>query len=916
MAAVKGAAVAASPFLASCGGGVMNPTDHFRRRPASFLRTAACLLLAGIIPTTALAWDHYAILTDPDQIYGPGEAVQVSGKLVVMSARDPNCDGTSWTPDPMAIATADVLVVPDTGQPYPCAYPIRERAVARLTVQVTMLDGFLFNNRTVGWTAPTGAIPPGCYDLFIDECQDGKYSPGRDFVLGDGAPAAFRVEPFADRCPCLASQAPFKAAAGDMAQEMLDVRRRVDTGFTILNSGRTAASVATSILSHDFLLAGVHLAQTVWGQTCLQLESECHCVTPATPLTHGQQMKQTALGLWDVSVGQSQAAYAAIAADPPVYGARIPAGIGSHVVHAARTNDAVEKTLIAMSNYESRRGAFAQGALGSFERYAGALAGSDNRARLLHARQLHRCLTALQDMADSLRITTVSLRMMMASSHDDARWDADLVRDFQSRLAQNGIDPALRYAMLRCGLTSAEIDSAVAAYTAIDYSALESDSLSGKLTAYEQALSRTDEMEATVSELAEVITLLEGCVSVALPRANAGGPYAGLEGQPVALSGIGTSPDPVTEYAWDLDGDAVFDDLSSPSGTVTFTHEGVYLISLRIADGTGWGDIDVTTVTIGNQNDPPRILATHPSEAQVVPRPAGVLLLSVVVEDTDNDPLQFTWYADDAVLDEDGPSLAVDLASLSPGLHRYLVEVIDGWSGHETTWHWLVLRPDLRVEVESIASPASPAPGLLPPVLLEPGFSCTRTLTVVNTSVSARNVAVSIQGSYGEAIPWAAASVDSFGLAGGDSGQVDLAFSAVGLSTSTYAAKLILEADDDLHTQVVMPLGLSVGGVTGAPEDGPENPRRPAIRTLSGNPSQGAFRFALSLPQPARVRASVYDVSGRVVRTLLDEQCQNGEQMIAWDGRDRGGRPVASGVYLLRALVETAPLHSRFMVVR
>ena len=684
----------------------MNPSDRFRRQPTPFFCTAAYLLLAGVAPTAALAWDHYAIVADPDQVYGPGEAVQVSGKLAVMSARDPNCDGTSWTPDPMAIATAEILVVPDTGQPYPCAHPIRERAVARLTVQVTMLDGFLFNNRTVGWTAPTGAIPPGCYDLFIDECQDGKYSPGRDFVLGDGAPVAFRVAPFEDRCPCLASQTPFKAAAGDMAQEMLDVRRRVDTGFTILNSGRTAASVATSILSHDFMLAGVHLAQSVWGQTCLQLGPECHCVTPATPLTPGQQMKQTALGLWDMSVGQSQAAYAAIAADPPVYGATIPAGIGSHVVHAARTDDAVEKTLIAMANYESRRGAFAQGALGSLERYAGALAGSDNRARLLHARHLHRCLTALQSMTDNLRITTESLRAMMTSSHYDARWDADLVREFQSRLTQNGLDPALRYAMLRCGLTTIAIDAAVAAYAAIDYSALESDSLSGKLAAYEEALSRTDELETTAGEVAGVITLLEGCVSLAPPSANAGGPYTGLEGQPVAISGIGTSPDPVTEYDWDLDGDAVFDDLSSPSGTVTFEHEGVYLISLRITDGAGWGDIDVTTVTIGNQNDPPRILAAHPSEAQIVPRPAGALLLSVVVEDSDNDPLRFTWYADDAALDEDGPGLAVDLGSLSPGLHRYLVEVVDGWSGHQTVWHWLVLRPELRVEVGTIPSSA------------------------------------------------------------------------------------------------------------------------------------------------------------------------------------------------------------------
>ena len=48
----------------------------------------------------------------------------------------------------------------------------------------------------------------------------------------------------------------------------------------------------------------------------------------------------------------------------------------------------------------------------------------------------------------------------------------------------------------------------------------------------------------------------------------------------------------------------------------------------------------------------------------------------------------------------------------------------------------------------------------------------------------------------------------------------------------------------------------------------------------------------------------LYDVSGRLVRTLADGDLAAGEQRLRWDGNDDRGRALASGVYYLR--VETA----------
>ena len=44
----------------------------------------------------------------------------------------------------------------------------------------------------------------------------------------------------------------------------------------------------------------------------------------------------------------------------------------------------------------------------------------------------------------------------------------------------------------------------------------------------------------------------------------------------------------------------------------------------------------------------------------------------------------------------------------------------------------------------------------------------------------------------------------------------------------------------------------------------------------------------------------IYDVSGRLVRTLAETEMEPGSKEIAWDGRDNAGRGTASGVYFYR----------------
>jgi flagellar hook assembly protein FlgD len=44
----------------------------------------------------------------------------------------------------------------------------------------------------------------------------------------------------------------------------------------------------------------------------------------------------------------------------------------------------------------------------------------------------------------------------------------------------------------------------------------------------------------------------------------------------------------------------------------------------------------------------------------------------------------------------------------------------------------------------------------------------------------------------------------------------------------------------------------------------------------------------------------VYDVKGRVVKVLVDEERPAGYQKIGWNGRNQRGEAVASGVYFIK----------------
>jgi putative hemolysin len=74
-----------------------------------------------------------------------------------------------------------------------------------------------------------------------------------------------------------------------------------------------------------------------------------------------------------------------------------------------------------------------------------------------------------------------------------------------------------------------------------------------------------------------------------------------------------------------------------------------------------------------------------------------------------------------------------------------------------------------------------------------------------------------------------------------------------------------------------------------------------ALDASAPNPFRPETVIGFELPAPERITLTIYDASGRVVRTLVDgERRRAGRHEAAWDGRDDGGRRVASGAYFYR----------------
>lgn len=90
-------------------------------------------------------------------------------------------------------------------------------------------------------------------------------------------------------------------------------------------------------------------------------------------------------------------------------------------------------------------------------------------------------------------------------------------------------------------------------------------------------------------------------------------------------------------------------------------------------------------------------------------------------------------------------------------------------------------------------------------------------------------------------------------------------------------------------------------GIVGVESGDGAAPARAVLGPNRPNPFNPTTSFTLNVVRPVHATVEIFDVIGRVVRTLHDGTANAGETVLVWDGADDGGAPVPSGVYFAEA---------------
>jgi len=159
-------------------------------------------------------------------------------------------------------------------------------------------------------------------------------------------------------------------------------------------------------------------------------------------------------------------------------------------------------------------------------------------------------------------------------------------------------------------------------------------------------------------------------------------------------------------------------------------------------------------------------------------------------------------------------------------------------------------------------------------------------------------------------VTWLVATPVSGDVDAGVADMIELSFDATGLIEGDYMADIIVTTNGGDPVTIPVTLHVSDTGIEG---------RIPTELVLFGNypnPAGPTTSIYFSIPEPAAASVSVYDVAGRLVKTISSDEMPAGRHEISWDGRNRSGERVSSGVYFYRLDVAGESKTSKLLVIK
>jgi hypothetical protein len=81
------------------------------------------------------------------------------------------------------------------------------------------------------------------------------------------------------------------------------------------------------------------------------------------------------------------------------------------------------------------------------------------------------------------------------------------------------------------------------------------------------------------------------------------------------------------------------------------------------------------------------------------------------------------------------------------------------------------------------------------------------------------------------------------------------------------------------------------------------------------NPFNPTTSISFKIPRDAHVRLEVFSVLGQSVKLLVDGHTRAGVYSVLWDGSNRRGQQVSSGMYFYRMAVDGNPVRTNTMIL-
>ena len=521
---------------------------------------------------------------------------------------------------------------------------------------IFLVGGGFFILETIAFTKPDGALGPGTYGVVFDECQNNIFDVGIDTFF----PAAFEVVIPANigNLPP-SSIAATKAAAGAQAASWNSLMKTVSYIETLMEVKSTLECLSggpfgclASMAIDQFKEAIIEAAMGFLGL---------------------MDPKDAAK---DVVLDTIQH-FGAIAQDPPDPNFQQADVLEPVVAIAATSTDPIINAFIKVGNAQATQAATLKALLHAMERYQGADEADDSEWALVHARAIQSFSTLLIDQIGASNAALTTLDDALTADPRDFDAASASVVPMLAQIVSSGFNAEQMQALMNAGATTAQIVDLRASIAAEPLEPVFSEALTHTKIAALLAGNTawvTAPMSLATDMDGNIVTLLSAPNLPPLhPTANAGGPYAGSEGAPIAFSATASDPDgTIVSYAWDMDRDGTFGDVFGASPSFTFPSAFTGFVGVLITDNDGRLAVDYAFVTVGEANGPPALTSTFPVDASFTVPVCTNQAFSVTASDPDGDTPSARWLLDFVEV-ANGP-LNTSIALNTIGQHTVRVE--------------------------------------------------------------------------------------------------------------------------------------------------------------------------------------------------------------------------------------------------